>query len=68
MLKEIRYLYVVDKSDWLNMVYIEAFKRKNELAVNLIGELLKVPYQKRDFTRIADIVKAIEYNNDRLKE
>lgn len=67
-MSKLRYLYGIDKADWLNMSYVEAFKRKNDLAYILISKLLEVHHSKRDFTRIADIQKAINYNNERLAE
>lgn len=51
-----------------NMPYQEALKDRITSAKALIKTLIEVPLLTRDTTRINDIVKAIKFNEELLKE
>jgi hypothetical protein len=67
-MKDCYYLYGSDLKELKEMKYIDALKRKIELAENLIENLLKVDYMERDTQRINDSLKAIDFNKNLIKE
>ncbi|WP_169975896.1 hypothetical protein [Campylobacter sp. RM16191] len=46
----------------------EHFKEKIKAGEKLVRELLEAPYSERDFTRIDDVLKAIEFNRKVLNK
>lgn len=62
------YLYKNLSPQLKTFSYINAILHKLECADNLLADLLAVHYTERDFKRIAEVQKAISFNNTLLKE
>lgn len=65
-MKRTEYLYGVSLDKIPNAD--EHFKAKIKAGEKLVRELLEVPYPERDFTRIDDVLKAIEFNRKMLNK
>lgn len=65
------YLYGLLPSDiatLIEMTYFDAIQFKITSAKALLSRLLHKPYQAQDTTRINDVIKAIKFNTELLKE
>ena len=50
------------------MTYVEALQFKIDLGNELAKRLLSKPYQAQDTTRINDVLKAVKFNTELIKE
>jgi len=50
------------------MTYFEALQFKIDRGNELARRLLSKPYQAQDTTRINDVLKAVKFNNELIKE
>jgi len=61
-------LYGVDSKIFRDMKYIDVLNLKIKLANDLISDLLSVHFMHRDNNLIMKITKAIQFNEELLKE
>jgi hypothetical protein len=61
-------LYGVKKATWKHLPYMEAFILKNRLADDVLTEINKQPYMKRDDGRKIEVLNAIKFNEERMRE
>lgn len=65
------YYYDYSKEDFLNLAnisYKEALLAKVNAGKGLLRRLLHKPFQSQDTSRINDVIKAINFNKELLKE
>ena len=67
-MKTSKYLYDCSGEDFVGMSYEDALMYKISCAKELLAELSEVSYQNRDTKRINDVLKAIEFNKELLRE
>lgn len=63
--------YLYDVSDMVpisHMPYKQAIEYKIELANKLLSKLLNVQYELRDTVRVREVLNAIKFNKELLKE
>ena len=67
-MKSCKYLYDCNGEDFAVMTYEDALLYKISCAKDLVSELSDVAFKDRDTKRINDVLKAIEFNKQLLKE
>ena len=67
-MKSCKYLYDCDGEDFAGMSYEDALLYKISCAKDLVAKLSEISYQNRDTKRINDVLKAIEFNKELLRE
>lgn len=67
-MSKLKYLYNVDKAVWKDLTYMEAFKLKNKLANNVLAQIQCQHYALRDEHRKIEVIKAIKFNEKRMRE
>ena len=68
MTKSTTYLYDIDPTILADMPYKQALEYKVSSANVLLAKLLAPHYSVRDYVRIADINRAIKFNQSLLSE
>ena len=63
-----QYLYDIQPTELISMFYPEALEYKVSSANVLLAKLLAPHYSVRDYVRIADINRAIKFNQSLLSE
>ena len=63
-----QYLYDIQPTELISMFYPEALEYKVSSANVLLAKLLAPHYSIRDYVRIADINRAIKFNQSLLAE
>lgn len=67
-MKSTEYLYGVPAQKFSQLSYTEALHYRIKSAQTLVAELLAPPYNERDQVRLTDVLKAIKFNEDLLRE
>lgn len=67
-MKSSRYLYDCNGEDFAGMSYEDALLYKISCAKELVSVLNDVNFKNRDTKRINDVLKAIEFNKELLRE
>jgi hypothetical protein len=65
---KLEYLYGVKNATWKELPYLEAFELKNKLAQEVVSEILEQHYSIRDEARLRAVLKAIAFNEERMRE
>lgn len=65
---KLEYLYGVKNATWKELPYLEAFELKNTLANKVLIEILNTHYSLRDEARRREVLRAIKFNEARIRE
>jgi len=71
MIKKINntpYLYDIDCSSFMNMIYKDALIFKYKAGKKLLTKILKNGYMEADITHMNDVIDAIDFNKQLLEE
>lgn len=67
-MKSTEYLYGVPAREFSQLSYLDALYYRIKSAQALVDELLIPHYTERDQVRLTDVLKAIKFNEDLLRE
>ena len=67
-MKSTEYLYGVSAREFSQLSYTDALYYRIQSAQSLVDELLIPHYTERDQVRLTDVLKAIKFNEDLLRE
>jgi len=65
---KLQYLYGVKTATWKELNYMYAFTVKNKLADDVLTEINKQHHSIRDDDRKMAVLKAIKFNEERMRE
>ncbi len=63
-----KYLYDIDKPDWIHQNYLVVLFQKINLAEQLNERLMEVSPMERDWVRINDVLSAQKFNRKLIEE
>ncbi|MCX6076047.1 MAG: hypothetical protein NTW78_04080 [Campylobacterales bacterium] len=67
-MSELEYLYDTKIALWRDMPYLKALEFKNSLADKVVTKILVQHYTQRDEPRLRAVLKAIKFNENRMRE